>query len=156
MDPQKLSQLDPKLRDVYQRIMGTQVSNPQAAAAPVPPQQNTPPVQARTFVRSTPQIEIQPQPIPPVQPPIFAQPNQVVQPNPVFQMNPQIPTPAVTATPNFAPPPPAPPVQAQGMTMEKKGGSIKFILFGIVFLVFLVIYTLFWAKVFNLKLPFLP
>ena len=43
MDPQKLSQLDPKLRDAYQRVMGTAIPQPQApvqSQSPMP----TPPI----------------------------------------------------------------------------------------------------------------
>jgi hypothetical protein len=151
MDPQKLSQLDPKLRDVYQRIMGTQVSKPQPA--PIP--QQSEPVQEQTFMPPISQIQPQPQPFPAQQP----QPVVPAQPSPVFaQMNPQIPTPTPTmaASSNFAAPIVSATPQAQGMVIEKKGGSsIKFILFGILALIFLVIYTLFWTKIFNLKLPFL-
>jgi hypothetical protein len=151
MDPQKLSQLDPKLRDVYQRIMGTQVPKPQAV--PIP--QQSEPVQAQTFAPPPiSQIQPQPQTIPAQQP----QPAVPAQPSPVFaQMNPQMPTPTPTmpAASNFAAPVVSATLQTQSMAMEKKGGSsIKFILFGILALIFFVIYTLFWTKIFNLKLPF--
>jgi hypothetical protein len=147
MDPQKLSQLDPKLRDVYQRIMGTQVAKPQANS--VPPQPKTSPFRAPTFTPPIQQSQPQPQTAP-AKPPISAQPA------PVFaQMNSQMPTPALTtAVPGIMPP--APQAQVQSMPAEKKGGSMKFTLFSIIFLVFLVVYTLFWVKIFNLKLPFLP
>lgn len=53
MDPQKLSQLDPKLREAYERVMGTP-STPD----PIPP----------------------PQPIPPVEQPAIPSPTEPIQP----------------------------------------------------------------------------
>jgi len=95
MDPQKLAQLDPKIREQYERVMGTAI--PQASAQPAQPLGTTTPPQPQT---------------------------------------------------NFA----APPV----MPMKKKGSSIMPVLFAIVGIIFLIIYTLFWTKIFNVKLPFLP
>ncbi|KKQ36924.1 MAG: hypothetical protein US55_C0048G0010, partial [Candidatus Levybacteria bacterium GW2011_GWC2_37_7] len=37
MDPQKLSQLDPKLREAYQRVMGTVIPDSQTPAQTQPP-----------------------------------------------------------------------------------------------------------------------
>jgi len=83
MDPQKLSQLDPKLRAAYERVMGTPVATSQA-----------------------PQLQSQP----------------------------------------IAPPP-------QPVAAGKKNGIMP-VLFVLVGIVFIVIYTLFWTKIFNVKLPF--
>lgn len=120
MDPQKLSKLDPKLREAYQRVMGTEVSQTQVS----------------------PVSQSQPEP----QPEVNAQPNISAQ---------QAPTQSsafFTPTPNFATPVP----QAQPIITERRGNPLMLIAVGIAVLVFVVIYGLFWARVFNLKLPFLP
>ena len=121
MDPQKLSQLDPKLRDAYQRVMGTPIPQPQA------PQSQ--PV-------SQPQPAITPEP--PVQPANFVQMNSEVVANPSSQ--------------NFTAPMPA----AQTMAIKKKKGMMMPILFGIAGFILIAVYTFFWTKIFNFKLPFLP
>jgi hypothetical protein len=137
MDPQKLSQLDPKLREAYQRVMGTSIPNPPQAPpvqrqAPVPQPQPTPKSVETPSMPTPPSqhieaIPTQPQPIPVQAPSNFA---------------------------NFTPPPSTP--QAQTITMKKKSGIVMPIIFTIVGLIFIVIYTFFWTKIFNLKLPFLP
>lgn len=184
MDPQKLSQLDPKLRDAYQRVMGTTIPQPQAAPAqaqtPTPPAPipNPPPTPDPNPVPATPNInpaitpdELPTQPIePPVQPPtapIMPEPTPVSEPQPAIPPQPE-PTPTqqannfvqmnseVPAVPaqNFSAPQPQP--QTQTVTVKKKNGMMIPILFGIAGLVFIVIYTLFWTKIFNFKLPFFP
>lgn len=184
MDPQKLSQLDPKLREAYQRVMGTTIPeppatpsqtqtsippNPDAASNPQPQPQLTPPpvnepvptIPTQPTPPSTPESEPA-SPTPPItepQPTINPQPQSIPNPSPqsiptqpntsFVQMNSEIPT-AQTANPqNFI----APPAQAQVMALKKKN-KITPILFGFLGLIFLVIYTIFWAKILNFKLPF--
>jgi hypothetical protein len=159
MDPQKLSQLDPKLRDVYQRVMGTSI--PMSQATPVNTQNSTqfapnfPQQQAQQMQQEMPQPISIPKPIQPqfipAQQPIPTQRPPVINPT---QMNPGMQAPAApmpTATQN-----PSPVPQAQAVVLRKKNSVIIPILFGLVGIIFIVIYTLFWTKVFNLKLPFLP
>lgn len=184
MDPQKLSQLDPKLRDAYQRVMGTVIPEPQAPVAqaqastppPAPPVPPTPPTPDPIPI---PQPTPQPEPIPtPVVEPVPA----VQEPSPVPAVPPVQPPPAipqpVESQPAINPQPqnsnfaqmnsevtavaPAAgnlnftaPIQTQATTLKKKNGMMP-ILFGIVGFVFIVVYALFWAKIFNFKLPFLP
>lgn len=176
MDPQKLSQLDPKLREAYQRVMGT----PTQAQNPIP----TPPIPDPTPVPTpipqptptpTPPMEEPTSPIQPPPPPTMPEPPQpAIQPEPVSEPQPAIPQPepAIPPTPpaqannfvemnsgvaaapaqNFSMPAP----QAQTVALKKKSGIMMPILFGIVGLVFIVIYIFFWTKIFNFKLPFLP
>lgn len=122
MDPQKLSQLDPKLREAYQRVMGTSIPQPQA---PLPQAQPQPPA-----------------PLPESQP--VSEPKDAITPEPATLQ------PPVQAT-NFTVPAP----QAQ-IIPQKKKKNIMPILIGIAVLVFVAVYTLFWTKIFNFKLPFLP
>jgi len=135
MDPQKLSQLDPKLREAYLRVMGTEVPAPQTA----------PPVQTPV---SVPQFQAQQEPIP--------APTPVSQP--IQGMNSEIPVPQTSMPDDLrmtSPVAPAPAFRPQPVALEKKSGMIP-VFFVIVGAVFIVIYALFWTKVFNLKLPFLP
>lgn len=150
MDPQKLSQLDPKLRDAYQRVMGTAIPEPPATTVPPNPQQNEP-IQAQTPDLSAGKplaSELQPDPVA-SQPVTESQPTINQQPSPAPQ--PAAPAEsAQTTSANFTMP-----VQTQTMAVKKKSGLMP-ILFGIVGLIFLAIYTLFWTRIFNFKLPFLP
>lgn len=187
MDPQKLSQLDPKLREAYQRVMGTPIPAPQAqpiqAQTPPPP----PPMPDPTPI-PTPIPEPTPTPTPPIEEPPTApepaiappasEPQSIPTPEPAIpepqpaipQPQPLTPEPAIPTPPaqannfmqmnsevaaapsqNFA----APALQAQTIALKKKNGMMP-VLFGIVGLVFIVVYTLFWTKIFNFKLPFLP
>jgi hypothetical protein len=172
MDPQKLSQLDPKLRDAYQRVMGTAVPEPQAPPAPKAqsfpsagggpastPAFNTTstapvvPTEQPSVVSPAPEAVTTTQPIinPQTQSVPMADPN-APQTNPNFtQMNSGLAAAPTTNYSNFAAPTP----QTQAGVLKKKNPMMP-VLFAIAGLVFIVIYTLFWAKIFNLKLPFLP
>lgn len=120
MDLSKLNQLDPKLKETYERVMGTS-----ARPTPVAPQ---PTIQNQT-IQSQP---TQPQPMP--QPVQQARPQPIAQPQPVQ----------------------AQPIQKQQeQTLKKKIKILPvFIILGGI--IFLLGYVLFWTKIFNLKLPFLP
>lgn len=146
MDPQKLSQLDPKLRDAYQRVMGTTIPEPRAAPDPtsVPqPQPEPEPTSAFTSEPQSAPLAPQQEAIPMPQPAIPTQ-----QASNFVQMNSEVPTPVAGA--NFTTP-----VQAQTMAIKKKSG-MKPILIAIVVLVLIAVYTLFWTRIFNFKIPFLP
>ena len=143
MDPQKLSQLDPKLREAYQRVMGTPIPQP-----PPPPPMPAPDPNPSPTPEPQPAIP-QPEPVPTPQPAIPQQPT--VQPTNFVQMNSEVAT--AQSSPNFSTP--APMSQGQTMAVKKKNGMMP-ILIGVAALFFVVIYTLFWTKIFNFKLPFLP
>lgn len=136
MDPQKLASLDPKLREAYQRVMGTPLPQVQPASPrgePVqPPTPSQPPVS-------------EPEPAIPQQPPLGA--------NNFVQMNSEVasaPTAAPPASPNFVAP-----ATASTIAVKKKSMMMP-VMIGAAALVFLAIYTLFWTKLFSLKVPFLP
>jgi len=212
MDPQKLSQLDPKLRDAYQRVMGTSVPQPQAVPAsprdePVQAQTPSMPTPITPTPTPTPQPQPQPEPEPtPTPPPATSDvapagaptptieepptaPQSPIQPPPSEPQSiptpessmpesqpaiPPIPEPTIPTSPpaqtnnivqmnsevaaspaqNFTTPSAIP--QTQAVTIKKKNKILIPVLFGIVGLVFIVIYTLFWTKIFNFKLPFMP
>jgi len=154
MDAQKLSQLDPKLREAYQRVMGTVIPEPAAPGqTPTPPPADAPNIPT-PVPTPTPQ-----QPVPPVADP---QPTTNPQPTPeptappqpasnFVQMNSAVEAAPTLNSPNFA----APAAPVQNTVVLKKKNTLMPLLFGIAGLVFIAIYTLFWAKIFNLKLPFL-
>ena len=167
MDPQKLSQLDPKLREAYQRVMGTSIPTPPPMPDPTPapaPQPEpstipTPPVQPPTPVPQPPPTGGPTPESSMPEPPVFEPQPAIPQPESIptpqasnfVQMNSEVPAAPAANTPNFSAP-----VQTQTVAIEKKSGVMIPILFGIAGLVFIAIYTLFWTKIFNFKLPFLP
>lgn len=178
MDPQKLSQLDPKLREAYQRVMGTVIPKPQSppAQTQTPPPINKPPIPDPI---STPPAQPQPEPATPpaTQPKPFFIPQPPTNPQPeappageptpqssiptqstsnFTQMNSEVAAPSVTATvpvltPNFT----TPASQTQTAVLKKKGNMLIPAMIVITILVFIVVYGLFWARIFNLNLPFL-
>lgn len=230
MDPQKLASLDPKLREAYQRVMGTPIpqvqptsvqdqapppplgggptssipdpnpmpppAEPDSVPTPIPQPEpmpfqtptTPPPADSGSTLVDVPTIEDMPsQPIdPPVESlipePTIPEPQpSIPQPDPLpaesdsvpaggfipepiippqqppmqaanfVQMNSEVS--AAPSSVNFAAP--VPTAQVQSMNIKKKSHMMP-ILMGSVVVVFLVIYTLFWTKIFNFKLPFLP
>lgn len=119
--------LDPKFKEAYERVMGANFSAQPAAPQPVTPQPAAP-------VQSTPP----PPPIPAAQPtgpaplPIAGQPAPIPQPQPAG------------FTGQSA---------GSGVPRKKKGMSPVMIAAGVI--IFFLIYTIIWVKIFNLSLPFM-
>jgi hypothetical protein len=135
MDPQKLSQLDPKLREAYLRVMGTEITAPQGA----------PSVQAPNPV---PQFQAQQEPSRPFVPTAQAIPG-------FGQGNSETPTTTSPAGLRMTSPiGSAPAFRPQPVASEKRG--MMPVLFALVGVIFIVIYAFFWTRVFDLKLPFSP
>lgn len=132
MDPQSANNLDPKLKETYDKVMGTTTA-PAAGAAPgtpapqpVAPPAGTPPPQdaaapAQNAAPSIPQTPYQAD-------------------NLSFQA--AIQTPANNQTPLGAVVPPQQP------------SSLLRILYIVGGVIFFVVYTFVWVKIFNLPLPF--
>jgi hypothetical protein len=167
MDPkQQVNQLDPKLKEAYERVMGTPVggTSPQPAspapaipnqpiaampaATPMPP--NPPTISAGMPNLTAPQGAPQPaMPIP--------QANAHIQQNPVtnpFGMPAQQPSPAVPAA-TSAPVPNKQGPGSHGFVANKKGLHISPLILILGGIVFLLVYTVFWFKFFNIPLPFI-
>lgn len=126
MDPKKTAQLDPKLKEAYDRVMGTvtsQVPSPQVAKPPPPP--------ASEPLSQNPSM-------PPAPPPSSLQPKRADSP-PV-----KVGT-TFVAIPNKNNPP------AGGSKTSVFG-----VLLIILILIFILGYAFFWIKFFNVSLPFLP
>lgn len=146
MDPQKLANLDPKLKDVYERVMGTPVP-PTTASSP----QTSEPVQTQTPVSPFPQSQLAPDP----EPTTNSQSQFIPIPIPrasattPIQASPAVSTAIpITDRTDFGP-------KVEAVVIEKKSGSAKFILFGVIILIVVTVYTLFWTKIFSFNLPFL-
>lgn len=108
----KASALDPKLKETYDRIMGTAV-NPSAPPSAM------------------------------AQPAVAAAPPQAA---------------AQTIRPAFAPAQPSQPLQPLARVSPEKQttGKMLPIVFVVVAVIFFIAYAIFWVKLFNVKLPFLP
>jgi hypothetical protein len=137
MDPNSLSSLDPKLRETYEKVMGSQpsaandaTSAPPADIAPAQPVQNADAV-----------VNPPPADSPPVE--LSSTPNQ----DSAQQQNqePQV----VTISQSL----PTPTADNQIVQPHGHSGLIKvFYILGTT--VFFVIYIFFWMKIFNVSLPF--
>lgn len=183
MDPNALSNLDPKLRETYERVMGTTGSTP-----PTPPSQannpatSTPqaPVAVDTAAKIdntiSPAIETPKTDTPPASPatqsstfftniptssstmPPSSQPSS---PAPAFSgpsSSPVTPTSYLPgAKPDLAVTPPQPASTATAAikaTAPHSASPVLRIVYILGAVAFFVIYTFFWIKIFNLKLPF--
>ncbi len=149
MDPASLSNLDPKLRETYERVMG---ANGSAAAAPTPP---TPPTDSTT---ATPAVDpasataaTAPKEEDAPQAPVSLDDINKREAAPVQESSPASDQPQTVtinqplpaqAESNIITPPP-----------HGHGGLLKvfYVLGGAVFF---AIYVLFWMKILNVSLPF--
>lgn len=141
MDPkQQLSQIDPKVKEVYERVMNTTLPTPPPPVhLPPPPPQSPLPGSTTTEPNASVPFSV------PVSTPNEIKP----QPQIVSSFSQNLTTHKVPekihigGTPNGIP------------TPNKKSGfpRILYILCGIIFL---VVYTVFWLKFFNIPVPFLP
>lgn len=138
MNPKNLNDLDPKLREAYEKVMGTNFSPqaPQPSQQPeTQPATNTPIMQTAPADEPTPAIQTIPtQPPAPVNPASSPLPTQ----NP-FVQTPEPPPTVFTQTDNNLP----------TMQKPKKHGlmAIIFLLGGSIFF---AAYAVIWAKVFGL------
>lgn len=134
-----LSGLDPKLKEAYERVMGT--ATPSTPPPPQTPQQ-TPQTAQPSVVKPTLEQTAQAQPS-----------SQPVTPTPASQpQTPEEPTKDEASESTVA-------YQAftetnAGTAKKKSGISPIILIFGGI--VFFIVYALVWIKLFNVKLPFLP
>jgi len=142
MDLNKLNTLDPKLKETYERVMGTATqSTPKTSPFMPKPANLFPPTQPVT-----------PQPI--IQPTIQSQPFQ-----PIQSQSTQQPIQTFKAKPLQAQHVQTQPIQRQQTQSLKKKNKILPVLVTLGVIVLLIGYAFFWIKIFNLKitlLPFLP
>jgi hypothetical protein len=171
MDPkQQLNQLDPKLKEAYERVMGTPVGTPPPPTDTAQTGGPTASQQAATLSATpfgAPPVALNP--TPPIPQPPTAQPN----PSPVFGMPQPTPNQGNPGAVAFTAPLPgqqpiAPPTPQQGhpqpgakpapgshgFVAQKKGLHISPVLWIMGAIVFVAVYTLFWFKLFNIPIPF--
>jgi len=134
MNPKSINDLDPKLKETYERVMGTSFSPADPAPTPTPVQER--PIQ--TTVTEQPPLGNAFEPVPPMpqQPPIGPAPEMLPPlqgPNP-FQ--------EVQAPPAM--------VLVNGATVTKKKNILKPVLLIVGGVVFFIAYGVIWAKVFGL------
>lgn len=139
MDPKK-TQLDPKLKEVYDRVMGFNAINPSQTSPAVPqktqipqPIQTPPPAPASspTILTQTPQTPI-----------VEHKKEEGVQ---SFNSSQQVIKPKVDK--NTQP-------EISGTTVKASSSKLPFIIVGLV--LFFAAYAFVWIKVFKLNIPFLP
>jgi uncharacterized membrane protein len=156
MDQGQLSNLDPKLKEAYERIMGTAVApQTQTPAAVVQPKTAPEQPAAQSFAQpviqhSVPPIQQQPQHPQPIQtPPVIAEP-AVSQPSTAFA------APSMTNSPLFDTDAANDQIHAY-VASEVAGAKQSLKLIQVMYLVgglvFFVVYAFFWMKFFNLALP---
>jgi hypothetical protein len=153
MDPKALSNMDPKLRETYERVMGNSVASTQTSPSTSFP---SPGAAVSSQFTSNFNTSIAPTPasVPPVaeipQPQTLTPPfNPPVAPaTPVTPFSPPI-TPQAASAGAFQPlPSPASIPQQQGSS------PLLRILYIFGAIVFFALYTIFWIKVFGFQLPF--
>ncbi len=139
MDP-NTTNLDPKLKEMYNRVMSTPVP-------PVSPAGGPPPASSTPDPIPTPMPSMPPAPEAPVPPPAQTTPAPVMETPPTTEMHSAIPMPVAPK-----------PISAAivGGAGKKKGGGIFPVILVLGGIIFLAVYTVFWIKFFNLKVPFLP
>jgi hypothetical protein len=135
MDP---NNLDPKLKETYDRVMGTQTAPPTTAGAPAtPPQPSSAPVNPVVNTSPTTTSVVSPDMPQIPETPAYTQDN--------LNFQAAIQTPVVGA-PLAA--------QPEAIIQQHKPSSLLKILYIIGAIVFFVAYTFLWIKIFNLPLPF--
>lgn len=182
MDPkQQISQMDPKLREMYDRVMAVNV--PPVWQAADAPQTNTPGTQPNSNPRETPapaspstqdtttpqmptQTPGQPEPTPmpesipsPTPAPETPAPNANVNVNDT-SMQSTIPLGTVSAqnpqTQAVVSPQKISTAFIATAQKPKSGNKIMPILIAFLAIIFFAAYTIFWAKFFKLPIPYLP
>lgn len=180
MDPKALASLDPKLRETYEKVMGTSTSSSTQASVSTAPK---PPIASPTATPPAPSVPA------PVSTPLSNVPppaNPLVGPNNSAFPTPQINNATVVTaqtpgqgglvdlqpTPTGAPLPasssingtltktiqPLPSPASINKAAASSGHSSPIIrsLYVFASIIFLAVYTIFWLKIFKIQIPFLP
>lgn len=169
MDPKQNAQLDPKLQEAYNRVMGTPTP-PIATPTGVTPPPVTPMPQPADALASTPQPTTSPATLPTPEltkpPAVLSTPTPSVNPSVTPASTLASPTPPLASTPVVVPhsvetvrvggnTPAATNTQANGTVAKEKKNGISPVIIVVGAIVFLLVYTLFWVKFLNVPLPFL-
>jgi hypothetical protein len=145
MDPKSLNNIDPKLRETYERVMGTSAPTPEVTTAPPPAVPDQTPV-TPTPMLTTPEMPSTAIPSGVPETPANTS-NQPEYQKDNLQFQAAIQSPFGTSFSSTAPAEPA-----EDAT-KKPSSTLKFLYIGGA-IVFFIAYTFFWIKVFNLPTPF--
>jgi len=139
MNPKGVNDLDPKLRETYERVMGTSFASPQPAGQPGA-QTPAQPVPQPILKTETVVQEVSPQPITTSIPEMVQSPQVFKADDPFKDID----------------PPPAEIIAKNGVVepQTKKKSRLKPILFIIGGIIFFVVYAIIWAIVLGLFKPF--
>jgi len=157
MDPKDINQLDPKLREAYERVMGTNIPAPSTPQAPNEPSVQ-PPAEPSTppFTTSTPA---------PASPPSFdsSQTSPAAQENPPAEAPPAPVHLDTSQAPNPVSPPPVyqsynaesgsqPPSSEAAVVHHSSRLSISTPILVVLGITFFIAYAALWIMVFGIKL----
>lgn len=154
MDPNSSTPLDPKLQEAYNKVMGTQVP-PIVPADTTPlatPPQTTPDIPVTSSIPSTPPV-MPSDPMSAATMPANSLPTPTEPlPTPATNSAPAMETVSVGNAPTISYDNVTP---AQGFSADKKKMKISPVILVIGGIVFLIVYSLVWIKVFNLQVPYI-
>lgn len=137
MDPKNLNQLDPKIKEAYDRVMGTDLTSPQTPSEPAAPQFG-----AQTIPSAPePAKEYAPPPPPPIHLDTSQAPETPVTPPPVFQ--------SFNSETASQPTSPAPEAVAVHHSSRFAISTPILMVLGIAFF---IAYAALWVMVFGIKL----
>ncbi len=157
MDPKNLNTLDPKLKEVYERVMGTSIplnSSPQTSTKQSPPSSSSfsPPGQA-AMPSPTPSIDNTKTPPPPPphipEKPVIDYAAISAKPTPSTTPTPKIFKPSGSETASFGVVNAGNAKSKPEADTEKKNSTIKTILLLILIPLFLIAYTFVWIIIFG-------
>lgn len=154
MDPKNINQLDPKLKEAYDRVMGVDLSSSQGQpAAPPPPPVQTPPPPPPLGANPLPQTSPPVHDLPPAQNPNIPPPPPPLNPAPEAQeASPPVPerrSPDVFQSFN-ASNQSEKQEQANPSTSFKPKSKVSTPILVFVGAIFFVIYAILWGKIFGL------
>lgn len=137
MDPKNSPSLDPKLKEIYDRVMGTNVAPGQSPNKSVSPPPPPPPPRLPNQPLEAPRQAVQP--------------SQMVSSASYAQKSPlSSQTVHINSQNNYVP------GKNEEKKEEKKSSNLIPILLFFGGIIFFAAYAYFWMKILNVKLPFLP
>jgi len=134
MNPKGVNDLDPKLRETYERIMGTTPAVSSGNKTSAPAAGNEPP---HPILETHPEATVPSAAQSFINPIASAMPNpQIIRPNDAFK--------------ETVPPPPEIIAKNAVVNSENKKSSLLPIVFVLIMIVFFIAYAVFWFKIFGL------
>ena len=138
MDPKNPNQLDPKLKEAYDRVMSTTIA----------PNQTPPAAPAASATPAAPTAPVTPVPAVPASNAASATPAVPAAPM-------QTTTEELHRTTTFVATDPKTLAGPIGVATKKKGAGVSPILLVLLGVVFFAVYTLVWFNVFNVPIPYI-